>query len=146
MIDWTNGADKISKYFTVRDCLYLPRWNRLATIEDGLDDEIKANLVLLCNRDDKMRDFLKSGIVTHCCYRPPVYNEEVGGAPNSYHTKGFARDWHIAGLGTSAGCDNARLKLIPKLEEFQMRMEDGTGMNWVHTDYGAVVHQRFFKP
>jgi uncharacterized protein YcbK (DUF882 family) len=37
-------------------------------------------------------------IVIHAGYRCPAHNREVGGVPNSEHTRGLAADIHIPGL------------------------------------------------
>lgn len=37
-------------------------------------------------------------IVIHAGYRCPSHNQEVGGVPNSEHTRGLAADIHIPGL------------------------------------------------
>jgi uncharacterized protein YcbK (DUF882 family) len=143
-IDWTKPNSKISQFFTVREAIHLPQWNRLATEKDGLGPAQKANLVMLMVVMDKVRTFFGKPIVVHCCFRPYAYNALVGGAPKSAHIAAMAIDFHVAGLD----CDEARKLLLPKLEEWGLRMEDLPGSSWVHLDMRPVPKggTRFFKP
>lgn len=54
--------------------------------------------------DDKLvsllqtiRDNFKSAVIITSAYRPEPYNTKIGGASNSYHTKGMACDFYISG-------------------------------------------------
>jgi uncharacterized protein YcbK (DUF882 family) len=144
-IVWTDPKSKVSQYFTVKDCLWLPRWNRLADdsyANDGLTDKIKHQLYLVCQAMDSVREFLNTPIIVHVTYRPVQYNQLVGGSPFSAHTKGQAMDWHPKGMA----CDEARAKLVPGLETRGLRMEDLPGSNWVHIDIAPVITHRYFKP
>lgn len=145
MIDWSNPNTRVSEYFTVRECLWLPSWHRLAN-EFELIDEMKLNLIELCKGLDKVRDFFKAPIITHCMLRPFPYNILVGGAPNSAHLMGQACDFHIQGLEGPVHCDNVRSVLVPSLESLHMRMEDRPGSDWIHVDIAPVTHSRYFKP
>ena len=75
-------------------------------------------------------------------YRPGAYNIEIGGARNSYHTKGLAVDFQPLGMD----CDDARKELEPILEKLEIRMEKKPGSNWVHIDLGKVGYSRYFIP
>jgi uncharacterized protein YcbK (DUF882 family) len=141
-IDWTTYKYPVSKYFTVGDCLFLPRWHLLANENYGLNDEIKGNLIALCNKLDIVRDFFKTPMITHCTFRPVAYNKEIGGALNSAHTLGKAMDFHVKDMD----CDEARNKMIPMLEEWGLRLEDLPGAGWCHLDMNPVINNRFFKP
>ena len=146
MIDWTNQEDKVSSNFSVKDCLYLPQWNRLANEVDGLTDEIKDNLINLCAKMEVVRHFLgDKAIIVHCCYRPALYNALVKGAPNSSHKIGKAMDFHVEGLGSVEGCLSVREILVPKLEEFELRCENHSG-SWCHVDFETPHPNRYFIP
>ena len=144
MVDWTDPKSMVSKYFSVHEALYLPTWARLATEDDGLTDEIKANLIILCQKMDIVRDYFGSPINVHVTFRPPAYNKLIGGALNSSHCRGEAMDYDVIGMI----CDDARSKIIAddKLDEWNMRMEKRDGSNWVHCDTAAVIHNRYFIP
>ena len=145
-IDWTNPNDKISQYFTVREALWLPQWNRLTTEADGLTKEIKWNIMEAALLMDIVRAALETPVVVHCWYRPTAYNKLVGGASKSAHTEGKAIDFSI----TTNDCDYVRDKILKLnlLETYELRMEDLPGSNWVHLDTRAPgpSGKRFFKP
>lgn len=143
-IDWTNPECKVSKSFTVKDCIYLPQWKRLANEQDGLTDEIKTNLKELCLKMDQVEDFLSSVIRVHVTFRPEEYNKLVKGAKSSPHLLGKAMDWSVANMT----CDEVRKNLVVggMLEKLEMRCEDLPGSNWVHLDTNEVKSKRFFKP
>lgn len=134
----------VSKHFSVNDALYLPQWKRLANESDGLNDEVKTNLINLFTKMDVVVDTLGKNPKAHCTYRPEEYNTLVKGAPNSGHKFGQAIDFSMAGLD----CDDARKTIILTglLEKLDMRMEDLPGSNWVHIDTCPVKSNRFFKP
>ena len=46
-------------------------------------------------------------IVIHAGYRCPAHNQQVGGVPNSKHTRGLAADIHIPGLSLQQMYDMA---------------------------------------
>lgn len=144
MTDWTNPKEKVSKYFTVKECLWLPQWNRLANESDGLNEEIKANLIKLCMKMDLIREFVGEPINVHVTYRPEAYNALIHGAKGSVHIQGMAMDFDVQGLD----CDAARAKLMSKLDELELRMEDLPGSSWVHLDVSPLKlgGHRFFKP
>lgn len=141
MIDWKDPKSKVSKYFTVKECLWLPQWNRMANEEDGLTDEIKQNIIQLCYQMDVVREYLNSPINVHCFYRPDAYNKLVGGAANSAHKDGMAIDWDTPGIN----CNELRPKLVDKLEEWCLRCEDHQG-NWIHLDSRSVGPSGRFFP
>ena len=169
-IDWTNPAAKISKYFTVREALWLPSW-RVMHVPSEAE---KASIVKTALSMDKVRDFLGTAISVSVWIRPKKlncpgfdpksikisptdpkreakqkaldaldYNSFIGGAASSAHITGCAVDWTTKGT-----CDQARAKLKPKLDEFDLCMEDLPGATWVHNDTLPPRDQtgRFFKP
>lgn len=142
MINWDDPQEHVSKFFTVHECLWLPRWSRMANNDDGFCDKIGFNLIDLCMKLDLVRDFMKDAMIVHCMFRPFAYNHLVLGAYNSPHTRGQACDFHFR----ATDCDQARQTLVPKLQEFNLRMEDLPGAAWVHLDTADVVNHRYFKP
>jgi putative chitinase len=141
-MDWSKADEKVTEHFTVKECIWLPQWNRLATAADGLSEEYKNNLIKLMKAMEKIRTMLNRPIFVHVTYRSYDYNKLIGGAANSAHTKGMACDFHVGGMT----CDEVRNKLLPKLEELGLRMEDLPGSNWVHVDNRYQGGKRFFKP
>jgi uncharacterized protein YcbK (DUF882 family) len=142
-MEW-KATDKIGKYFTVKEALYLPTWGRLANENDGLDAKVKANLIRAFSVMDKIREIFGKPVIVHVAYRPRAYNTLIGGATQSAHIFGIAVDFHIAGIT----CDEARNILKPKLEELKIRMEDLPGSSWVHIDLRQIPSgsRRFFRP
>jgi hypothetical protein len=144
-IDWTNLSFHLSRHFTVREALWLPKWNRLATEADGLTLEIKANLILLFDKLEVVRQFLGDRpINVHVTYRPKLYNKLIKGAANSAHLYGKACDFDVDGLS----CDEVRKLIVPKLEVWNMRCEKLDGASWVHLDTRDVGSSgnRYFIP
>lgn len=147
-IDWSNPKSKISKYFTVGEALFLPKWSCYHVPSE----EEKSNIVRHAANMDLVREELGVPCVVHCWIRPASancpdsphhgedYNALCGGAKASRHVKGDATDYHPVGMT----CDDARTKLEPKLESFGMRMEKAPGTNWVHNDSGPVISTRYF--
>lgn len=56
------------------------------------DDEIKGLVDDICWKLDRAREYFGNPIVITCGYRSPAHNREIGGVPNSAHTKGMAVD------------------------------------------------------
>ena len=139
MIEWDKPGTKVTLNFTVKECLWLPRWSRLHTPTE----EEKSNLIRLCNLMQKVRGILGDRSITvHCMIRPQEYNTLIGGAKKSAHLKGLACDFSIK----NENCDNIRTLLIPHLVRLNCRMENMPGANWVHVDLSPVMTTRFFKP
>lgn len=147
-IDWSNPKEKISKYFTVGEALYLPQWKCY-----HIPSEAEKEAILRHAKNmDRAREELGVPCVVHCWIRPKAlncpssphhgedYNALCKGAKASRHIFGDATDYHPVGMS----CDDARAKLEPKLEEFDMRMEKLPGSNWVHNDSGPVISNRYF--
>lgn len=149
IIDWTDPNSKVSKYFTVKEMIFLPTWNRLANESDGLNDTVKANLIDLAKTMDVVREYFNLPVKVHVAYRPTLYNKIIGGASKSAHIDGMAIDFHFVGLD----CDAARKKINDNglLETWQVRMEDISHLSsrgWVHLDrrQPPAGGKRFFKP
>jgi uncharacterized protein YcbK (DUF882 family) len=143
-IDWTNPKSFISVYFNVKEALWLPTWNRMATEKDGLGPIQKDNIIKLMQTMDRIRVLLNKPIVVHVAFRPYSYNKLIGGAPKSAHVQGMACDFSVPGMS----CDDVRKMLLPHLDEFNIRMENLPGSSWVHIDTKSVSSSsyRFFKP
>jgi hypothetical protein len=172
-IDWSNPKAKISKYFTVHEACFLPSWGVLHIPTE----EEKANILKTAQKMDLVREFLGESITVSVWLRPKscncnnpkfngqdyntwLYNNVVWKnltpeakalkkVPNSPHRTGDAVDWILTGKNTNEACDIVRSKLLPKLEEFGVRMEDVSHFskrNWVHIDTRQVVNKRYFKP
>lgn len=147
-VDWSNPKSKISKYFSVGEALYIPKWD---CYHEPSEDEKSAILTHAANMD-KVRDELGVACRVHCWIRPTSlncpssshhgedYNATCGGAKASRHIFGDATDYDPIGLS----CDAGREKLEPKLEEFGLRMEKAPGTNWIHNDSGPVITNRYF--
>jgi len=149
-IDWTDPTAKISKYFTVKEALYLPSWD----VMHIPTEEQKANIVKMAAVMDKIRNYLGKPIIIHVWIRPILnkpgherdgqdYSPFIKGAKMSAHKDGRAVDWHCKDYN----CDYVRRLLLQKLEEYDIRVEDLPGSNWVHTDIKPPVNNnRYFKP
>lgn len=171
-IDWSNRNSLVSRLYTVKDAIYLPRWGRLADDRDGLDDNAKAALIDVFQRMEKVTDILGVTVSVHCAFRSNEYNRLVGGAKASAHIargvqmppkvipdgteigngiKHIAAvdfDANIGEASAGANCDKVREILKPKLEELDMRMEQNPGSDWVHLDTKPVRpgDSRIFTP
>lgn len=143
MISWVDPYSRVSTQFNVHDCLYLPKWKRIATEEDGLNDVVKHNLIFLCKTLDKLVVYLDAFIHVHSMYRPAEYSVLVGGSAHDVHVYGRGIDFDCNPQMT---CDEVKAKLLPVLEKYGLRMEDnGPGAPWVHLDTHSVATTRFFK-
>ena len=142
MIDWTNPSIQVTEHFTVKDCLYLHNWGRLATEADGADFD---RLTELCFALEKVRDILNCPMRVHCIFRSEEYNKSIPGAPTSDpHSRSMACDFDCQPF---MSCDDVKNTLLSHIEELGLRMEDnGAGATWVHIDLCPVIHNRFFKP
>lgn len=162
MIDWNDPSCKISKYFTVKEAIYIPGWKRLADQSDGFGSDQQDALVDFFKRMDLVREYLAVPIIIHCAFRPPVYNSLIPyAAPESAHmARNLARangrpilvaaaDWHpkYPELSIPDGVAKAEALLVPKLEEFKLRMEKNR-KTWIHTDSRPVPKggNRYFSP
>lgn len=145
MLNWEDPNCKVTMHFTVRDCLWLNQWSRLANESDGLTDEHKTNLVTLCNKLEEIRSVLGSPMFVHSMFRPPRYSLLVGGSATDVHTMGIACDFNPVDFT----CDDAKNILLPKLDELNIRLENnGVGADWVHIDTHNLLlgHKRYFLP
>lgn len=141
-------TDSISSHFTWHDALWLPKWNRAACEQDGLDSWHLDTLEwFFKERVEPTRLFIGLPFVVHVCCRPDAYNKLVGGKEDSAHripsVKVAAIDFHVKGIT----CDDVRIKLTPELSKFQVRVEDRPGSDWVHMDSKIPPNGHWlFKP
>ncbi len=153
--------EKISKYFTWKEALWLPELGRMADESDGLDEKTLDNLKVLFGKMDKVREFFGKPIIVHICFRSMQYHldlykrinekRKANGLPEqnvpmaSGHLKGQAVDFHVKDMT----CDQVKKKILDDkmLDIWIMRMEDnGAGAGWVHLDIKPKGPSgRFFK-
>jgi hypothetical protein len=134
-LNWADATCKITEHFTVGEAIALHAWNRLATEDDGLTDEVKAQIVKLCTIMESVRTLLNVPINTHCIFRSVKYNQEVlKSLPNDVHSFGQAVDFDS---NPALTIQQVKDILEPKLESLNIRMEKGT-TTWVHLDTHAV--------
>jgi hypothetical protein len=149
-MDWLDPKEHISKWFTVKEALWLPSFECLHIPSE----QEKQDILIQAGRMDLIRDYIGKPINVHVWIRPIVtncpgnpndqknYNALVGGAENSMHIYGKATDWDCG-----EDCDITRFNLRPVLEQFNIRMEFGT-TTWIHTDCKEVAPymKRYFIP
>ena len=158
-VDWKNPSDKVSSYFTVKEVLWAPQWNRIQNESDGLTDESKQALFKFFNETmDKVREYLGKPVHVHISYRSSAYNKLIGGANKSAHTARndsqygliAACDFH-ADMGENSigsNCDKIKKMMLPVLDAWKIRMEDnGEGATWIHLDNSKPGPSgRYFPP
>lgn len=132
-------SNNISKFFTWEEFLWLPKWNRMATEDDGLDDVVKFNIKrLVFGVLEPLRAILGQPMDIVSGFRPEEYNKLIGGAPLSTHKSGAAADFYVKEIPS----EEVRNTIIPFCGMYGFRVELGTPH--VHVDirrpYGS------FKP
>jgi hypothetical protein len=143
-IDWTHPTGNLTLHFLVGDAITLHSWNRLANESDGLTDEGKARLIVLCQKMEEVRAYLGCGMNVHCMFRSQEYNKEVVKAiPNDVHAQFLAVDFDC---GPHMTIQEVQFKMEPVLEKFGIRMERHTD-TWVHLDLREPGPSgRYFTP
>lgn len=134
MIDWTNPDCQVTDHFTVRDCLWLHSWGRLATEEDGADF---AALEALCQVLERVRNVIDCAMNVHCIFRSTQYNIEqhiLLPTGKDVHAMNQACDFDC---GSDLSIQEVKDKLEPELAALGIRMEFGT-TTWVHVDTHQV--------
>jgi len=153
-IDWSDKNSSLTPHFRVHEALWLPSWR----VYHEPSEEEQSEIVKTANIMEAIREYLQLPINVHCWMRPTAvnapgtswdgknYNEFVGSkASHSPHIFGRAVDFHVSGHQGPEECEKIRQRLMPKLEEWEIRMEDIDGA-WIHIDTNPVSSQRFFKP
>lgn len=69
--------------------------------------------------------FKNKPVVVHSAWRSEKYNKKIGGAINSYHCKGMAVDFHVAGL--------TKKELFDLMDKHHFG-----GVEWYLQDFNAV--------
>lgn len=149
-----NFNDKISRYFTFHEALYLKSW-KIYHIPTEKEIEDITNFAKSL---DLVRDLIGLPFIVHCWTRPTSvnnpeskyhkmnYNEFVGSKnPNGAHPKGRGCDFHVKGFESAEDCEIIRQKIVPHLNRLGLRMENFAG-SWIHVDNLPVIRERFFKP
>lgn len=126
-----------SKFFHWGEALYLPQ---LEDYHMPNAEEI-SNIQELCLKLDKVRAFIGQPFKVNCWIRPKHsdthkrpgtdYNALVGGSKTSSHISGKAVDGTFLNMTVDAAIN----KLLPKLAEFQLSMEQNGSKfnrNWIH--------------
>ena len=86
-LDWSNPNSRVSEFFTVKE---VTQNDSRRVPSEG--SEVEANVLALAKELDTVRRRWGSPIGVTSWYRPPMVNEEVGGAENSQHLTGRAAD------------------------------------------------------
>lgn len=126
-------------HFTWSEFLWLPTWE----VYVFPPRTIFENIIETAGKLELIREFLGGYPLTLTSgWRPELYNEVIGGSPESAHKDGKAGDFKHAVYSSS----QVRQRLEPKLEDFEIRMENLPSAGWVHIDTKPVRYERFFKP
>src|ERR1700676_5519498 len=121
IIDWNDTKCQVTEHFRVGGCIMLHSWNRLANESDGLTDDGKNKLIVLCQKMEEIRAILGCPINVHCMFRSPDYNSQVVKAiPNDVHAQFLACDFDT---NSSHTIDEIHSILEPILERLGVRME-----------------------
>lgn len=141
-----------SKYFSWQEALTLHSWG----VQHIPSEEEKTNIIKMAAIMDVVREFLNCPLIVHCWIRPILnnpsspydgqdYNAYCKGASQSEHKVGLAVDYNPQTMSCIDGID----LLIPKLEQFGLRMENnGPNPTWIHNDCKDLIpgHSRYFIP
>lgn len=125
------GADmtQLSAHFSYREFT-----DSEIAIRRGLDNtpdaEALANLHLLANAMEAVRDLLGVPIHVNSAYRSLKVNAAVGGSPWSAHTKGLACDFVAPAFGTPQQIARA---IIESQIDFDQLIDEGF---WLHFAIG----------
>ena len=69
-------------------------------IDNTPSEQIIANLRVMCDKLEAVREFLGRPMIVSSGYRCPELNTAIGGAPNSAHMTGFAVDFICPAFGS----------------------------------------------
>lgn len=128
MTDWTDPNEFVTPHFTVRDCLWLHAWERLASEKDGV---FLHKIVALCQKLEQVRALLDCPLNVHSMFRSIAYNRNQNINPvNDVHSDSCAVDFDASPTFT---IEEVKDKLRPLLSKLNVRMERATP-TWVHLD------------
>lgn len=144
-----------ANHFSWKEALWL---NSINEFHQPSDEEV-ANIIELCQRLDKAREFIGKPFHVNCWIRPNKvsctnpkyqgfdYNKLIGGASKSSHIAGQAVDFYVDSLTV----DQVQDLLKPKLSEFQLAGEkNGSAVkrNWLHLQSRILPDgtYRFYNP
>jgi len=102
-------------------------WAYVQKQSAAYQDAVLINMARLSSRLEKIRALLGKPLVITSGYRCPTINQQVGGAPNSYHVKGMAADLQLS------KSDQKRAKLIDWQGGY------GKASSWCHLDIRPYV-------
>lgn len=91
-IDWSDFSAKAGRYITVGEVL---QYDSRRKPRPGSPEE--RAILEVCRQFDAIREAWNGPIGVTSGYRPEPINSQVGGAPNSYHTRGMALDIYPVG-------------------------------------------------
>jgi hypothetical protein len=129
MIDWNDETCQVTEHFTVKDCLYLHAWSRLADIDT--EGVLLHRIVALCQKLEEIRDILKCPMNVHSMFRSILYNADQKIRPsNDVHSDSIACDFDCEPV---MSVEQVKNMLRPMLESLDIRMEKHT-TSWVHID------------
>ena len=107
-------------------------------IRKGLDNtpdaDVQANLLILAQGLERIRKLLGKPLIISSGYRSPKVNAGIGGAPNSYHTKGLAVDFTVPGMTPAQVCY--------ELEAFKDQIQYDKQI----LEFGRWTHVQFPEP
>ena len=66
MIDWNDEHCQVTEHFTVKDCLYLHAWGKLASINDQV---YLHKLFALCQKLEEIHAILDCKLNVHSMFR-----------------------------------------------------------------------------
>lgn len=142
-MDWTAPNDPVTDHFSVKDCLMLHNWGRLATEADGANFDL---LQSLCQKLEEVRSALGCPMNVHCMFRSPQYNIEqkiLLPTGMDVHAMNLACDFDAS---PNLTIQQVKDILEPQLETLGIRMERGT-TTWVHVDLRQPGPSgRYFTP
>ena len=128
-----------AKYFRWKEILKCNQWG----VHVFPTDTQYLNILKLVKKLDLIREYLDKPMHITSGLRPNKYNKLIGGAKYSAHKLGMAADFYVKGLKA----DRVREILVPVLNDFEIRMENLPGSNWVHIDIRPCDNtRRYFRP
>lgn len=112
--------------FTWQDALFLHKWEMCVFPPDNIEQQI----ILTAHVMQKIHDYFGKPITVTSWLRPKAYNAFIGSKDTSPHLEGKAVDFQVA----EYTADQVRAMLMPKLDEFMIRMERNPFSDYVHID------------